>query len=179
MHQIPNPRNRHEPDQHHTRIIHRHLIHRQRRRHTKQHQLKRDPRQRHHIHHRPDHPPAMKPRARHLPPSVRQTDRDGDGVAQRQRDDADGHERGEGRRAAQVDQAEQHLHDGQEKKGPDGHAEARRHARPQRRAGDGVVARDGPGAARGGVGDADGAEERDGEDEEDEAEAAACGEMFC
>lgn len=102
-----------------------------------------------------------------------QTDRDGDRVAQRQRDDADGHERGEGRRAAQVDEAEQHLDDGQEEQSPDGYAEARGDARPQGGAGDGVVARDGPGAAGCGVGDADGAEEGDGEDEEDEAEAAA------
>lgn len=95
------------------------------------------------------------------------------GVAQRQRDDADRHERGEGRCAAQVDQAEQHLHDGEQEERPDGHAEARGDARPEGGAGDGVVAGDGPGAARCGVGDADGAEERDGEDEEDEAEAAA------
>jgi len=104
---------------------------------------------------------------------VQQTGGDGDGVADGQADDADRGKGREGAAAAQVDQAEQHLDDGQQDERPHGHAQPAVDTRPQAGQRDGVVAGKGPGGAGRGDGDADGAEERDDEDGHHQAQAAA------
>lgn len=109
-----------------------------------------------------------------FPGALGETEGDGNGVGDSQGDDAYGDESGERATAAEVDQTEEHLDDCQEE-GVDGDAETGMNVGPEAREWDCVVARERPGRAGCGNGDADRAEEGDYQDEEGEGETAAGG----
>lgn len=77
------------------------------------------------------------------------------------------------RRGTQVDQAQQHLHDRRQHKGPDGSSVACVDFGPQPRHRDGPVTGKGPGAAGCCYCDGDRAEQCDDQDQECKAQAAA------
>lgn len=120
MHRIPPRSNNPKPDQHDTSIIHTHRRDGQRSRHTKQHQLKRNPSQRHAIHDRSQHASQIPARFEDLLALVEQADGDGDGVRQREGLHAHADEGGESAAAAQVDEAEEELDGGYEGEGVEG-----------------------------------------------------------